>query len=87
MSGYPGYGGSSGTLTTVSESQLTSGLIELSIYGVISLYEQFPTPAATTEAPKDGTPPTPKDPKDKGQLPQDPMITDPKTPKMRRRVR
>jgi hypothetical protein len=37
MMGYPG----SGTLTTVSESQLTSGLVELSIYGVVSLYEKY----------------------------------------------
>jgi hypothetical protein len=38
---------------TVSESQLTSGLIELSIYGVVSLYEKY-QPNAEAAA---GTPP------------------------------
>ncbi|MBA4062875.1 MAG: hypothetical protein C0501_04050 [Isosphaera sp.] len=42
---------------TVSESQLTSGMIELSVYGIVSLYEKPDAPGP--EAPKDG-----KDPKD-----------------------
>jgi hypothetical protein len=44
---------------TVSESQLTSGLIELGVYGIVSLYEQPPAPDA--KDPKDGN--EPKDPK------------------------
>jgi hypothetical protein len=42
-----------GTLTTVSEAQLTSGLVELSIYGIVSLYEKY-DPAKDTTAPKEG---------------------------------
>jgi hypothetical protein len=34
-----------GTLTSVSESQLTAGLVELTIYGVVSLYEKYQAPA------------------------------------------
>jgi hypothetical protein len=55
MGGMGGFGPFSmgGTLTTVSEAQLTSGLVELSIYGVVSLYERY-DPAKDTSAPKDG---------------------------------
>ena len=42
-----------GSLTTVSEAQLTSGLVELSIYGIVSLYEKY-DPAKDTTAPKEG---------------------------------
>jgi hypothetical protein len=84
----PFFGGS-GTMTTVSESQLTAGLIELSVYGVVSLYEKYSPEQATEATAKDTKDSTPKDPapKDNGQTPKDPMPQDPKTPKMRRRVR
>jgi hypothetical protein len=55
-----GVGGPGGSLTTVTESQLTSGLVELTIYGVVSLYEKYQPPgaadAATAAAPAPGTP-------------------------------
>ncbi|MDB5312963.1 MAG: hypothetical protein JWO38_7165 [Gemmataceae bacterium] len=41
--------GGGGTLSTVTETQLTAGLVELTVYGVVSLYEKYqaqPTPAA-----------------------------------------
>ncbi|MBA4187968.1 MAG: hypothetical protein C0467_08105 [Planctomycetaceae bacterium] len=77
--------GLSGNLTTVSESQLTSGLIELSVYGVVSLYEKF---VAAGEVSKDPViEPKPKDkepkvdPKAKGAEPKakEPVVPDPKT--------
>jgi hypothetical protein len=44
--GFP-FGGDSGSLTTISEGQLTAGLVELTIYGIVSLYEKYTeTPAA-----------------------------------------
>jgi hypothetical protein len=47
--------------STVSESQITSALVELSIYGVISLYEKYdPNRTSETAAPASPTPsPTP----------------------------
>lgn len=42
-----------GSLTTVSEAQLTSGLVELSIYGIVSLYEKY-DPAKDPTATKEG---------------------------------
>jgi len=45
--------GMGGTLTTVSEAQLTSGLVELSIYGIVSLYERY-DPAKDTSISSDG---------------------------------
>ena len=59
--GSGGFGGmGSGNSSTVSEAQATSGLIELTIYGIVTLYEKYddkppeavvpPTPAATTPA-------------------------------------
>jgi hypothetical protein len=52
--GYNPYGESGGTYgsggLTVSESQLTSGLIELTIYGVVSLYEKYAPPGETPPA-------------------------------------
>ncbi len=41
-----GPGGPGGSSLIASESQITSGLVELSIYGVVSLYEKFTEPAA-----------------------------------------
>ena len=51
--------GGGGSLTTVSEAQLTSGLVELSVYGIVSLYEKYdpakdPTAAKDGDAKKDG---------------------------------
>jgi hypothetical protein len=89
--------GAGGIPSTVSESQLTSGLIQLSVYGVVSLYSspEAPPPADASAAPKD-TDPKDKDPKDKDPKDKDPkkdpkdkdpkkdtMPTDPKTPKSR----
>lgn len=42
-SGYPGS-------TTLSEGQLTAGLIELNIYGIVSLYEKYEAKEATEAA-------------------------------------
>lgn len=71
--------------TSVSEAQITSGLVELSIYGIVSLYEKY------TEAPKadattpNGPPPGPGPmPPGPGPMPPAPMNTNTK-PKMRRR--
>ena len=81
--GFP-FEGSGGTLTSVSEAQLTSGLVELSVYGIVSLYEKYTPPADPN--PKDKEPdPKDKDPKDKD--PKDPAPMTPVTPKMRVRRR
>ncbi|MBY0460902.1 MAG: hypothetical protein K2V38_26580, partial [Gemmataceae bacterium] len=42
-SGFPGGPGSEGGFggTLVSESQVTSGLVELTVYGVVTLYEKY----------------------------------------------
>ena len=89
---YPGSGGV--TASTVSESQLTSGLIELSVYGVVSLYSSPDSPPVDPVAkkdPKDQTaaPPVPNPQAPKDPLPKNPMPADPKSPKMRvrRKVR
>ncbi len=55
----PAFPGSGGVL---SEAQLTSGLIELSIYGIVSLYEKYTPPAETTTPPAGTTPTTPSPP-------------------------
>jgi hypothetical protein len=52
----PAFPGSGGVL---SEAQLTSGLIELSIYGLVSLYEKYTPPAETATSPSGTTPTTP----------------------------
>jgi hypothetical protein len=67
-----GFGGS-GTLTTVSESQLTAGLIELSVYGIVSLYEKY-SPEIAEAAAKD---PNTKDPNSKEPAPKDTTPKDP----------
>ncbi len=66
----------SGGLTTVSESQLTSGLIELSVYGVVSLYEKY---APSGEVSKDPVEPKVKEPKVDPKPKVEPKVTDPKT--------
>lgn len=70
--GYDPYSEMGGPSTAVSEAQLTSGLVELSLYGIVSLYEKYPTPVAEGEpmekkndAPTDGK----KDEKPKDALP------------------
>jgi hypothetical protein len=83
-------GGPNGS--SVSEAQITAGLIELSVYGVISLYEKFetakapdaPTPVATGPGSgPPGTPPAPGAPPPGG--PPAPGPTNP-PPKKRRRI-
>lgn len=84
-----------GRLTSVSEAQLTSGLVELGVYGIVSLYERY-NPATDPDAAKEGEakeptkepsdkePTAPKDPKDKDQKdPKDPMSATPTNPKKR----
>jgi hypothetical protein len=95
---YNPYGMGGGTMTTVSESQLTAGLIELSVYGVVSLYEKYVPPgegqpADGAAAPKDKDAKDTKDqgdskePKDKDKEPKDPMTAPTTEPKKRVRRR
>ena len=50
--GYGGYGGTANAATALSDAQATSGLVELSIYGIVTLYEKFDAnPAAAATAP------------------------------------
>jgi len=96
MGSYDPYSGSSGSLTSVSEAQLTSGLVELSIYGIVSLYEKY-NPATDTAAdattPKEGEPkdkekePKDKEPKEKEPKEKDALPTAPANSKMRVRRR
>lgn len=85
LPGLPGGGMGGGAAATVSEAQLTSGLIELEVYGIVSLY--YNPEAAAAEADKkdkgtvpskDGVP-TPKDgvptPKDAVPTPKDAVPT------------
>lgn len=61
----PGLGGSPGSYgpaATVSESQITSGLVELSIYGIVSLYEKFEAPKVDGAPPASGPNPNPAPP-------------------------
>lgn len=84
-SGGPGYAGSGSSV--VSDSQITSGLIELSVYGVVSLYELPKAPdAAAAPAPNTPVPntPVPNTPIPNAPMPMAPNAT---PPKMRRRVR
>ncbi|MCS6863551.1 MAG: hypothetical protein RMJ56_17485 [Gemmataceae bacterium] len=59
------YGSTSG-LPTVTDSQITAGLVELTIYGIVSLYEKYPEPKVepkedqpNTEQPQKKTTPPP----------------------------
>ncbi|QDU23440.1 hypothetical protein [Urbifossiella limnaea] len=58
----PGPGSPGGTLTSISESQLTAGLVELTIYGIVSLYEKYqvPTDPNAPATPTAATTPTPE---------------------------
>jgi hypothetical protein len=86
----PGSPGSTPGASIASESQITAGLVELSIYGVVSLYEKYTeAPPANAAAPANGTapttppgPPAPTPPAVPPGMPPGPM-----PPKMRRRVR
>ena len=85
--GYPGSGYPGGGSSVVSESQITSGLVELSVYGIVSLYEKYEAPKPTDAAGAPSTPPSapnvPTTP-----VPMDPAPpTNPAPPKMRRRLR
>ena len=48
--GMPGMYGS-GSMNTLTESQLTAGLVELTVYGIVSLYEKYEAPAAAADQP------------------------------------
>lgn len=94
MGSFDPYGEGSGSLTTVSEAQLTSGLVELSIYGIVSLYEKYNAAADTAAdaaTPKEGEAkdkePKEKDPKEKDPKEKDALPTAPTNPKMRVRRR
>jgi hypothetical protein len=95
----PGYGGTGygpgfgagGAITSVSEAQLTSGLIQLNVYGVVSLYsnpDAVPVnPVAPTEPEAKEGDPSDKEPKDKDNEPKEPMPGTTPAPKTRRRFR
>ncbi len=76
--GYNPYGptvpGSGGVL---SEAQLTSGLIELTVYGLVSLYEKYTPPAAANPVAASGTSPGSGD---KGSSPSDVPQSPPHNP-------
>ncbi|VTS00913.1 Uncharacterized protein OS=Planctomyces brasiliensis (strain ATCC 49424 / DSM 5305 / JCM 21570 / NBRC 103401 / IFAM 1448) GN=Plabr_4059 PE=4 SV=1 [Gemmata massiliana] len=77
-SGYPGSNSS-----VASESQVTSGLVELSVYGIVSLYEKYEAPK-----PADGAATTPTNaPEPTAPAPNTPAPAPNTTtpPKMRRR--
>jgi hypothetical protein len=89
-SGFPGAaaGGPSGS--TVSEAQVTSGLVELSVYGVISLYEKFEpgkADAAASAGTGSGKAPDPAPGSGKAPDPVKPPGPTTTTPKKRRRTR
>jgi hypothetical protein len=73
---YTPYGPPGGGLTSVSQSQLTSGLIELHIYGVASLYEKYAPEQEAADAEKEAKEKEAKDKEakdkeDKGTTPAD----------------
>ncbi len=73
-----GEGGPAGsTSATVTEAQLTSGLIELTVYGMVSIYEKFDKPGEGQANP--GGPNTPGTPASTGTT-----TTPPKKPRTRR---
>jgi hypothetical protein len=68
---FGGFGGFGGSLfSTISDAQANSGLVELTVYGIVSLYEKYdakkegdaaapPADAPKTDAPKADTPAAP----------------------------
>jgi hypothetical protein len=79
-----GFEGGSSSGGAVSESQITSGLVELSIYGIVSLYEKYVDPKEAEAAAKEKENKEKEKEKEKGANP--PMPADPKNGKMRRRA-
>lgn len=75
-SGFPGSAGGA----TVTEGQLTSGLIELTLYGIISLYEKFEEPKAE-DAPPAETPAAPPADTEKPKADETPKPADADKPK------
>ncbi len=53
-----GYGGGAGGPAGAEDQQVTSGLVELSLYGIVTLYEKYEAPAAAG-TPADPAPATP----------------------------
>ncbi len=58
-----GFGGGGGA--AVTEAQATSGLVELTVYGIITLYEKYDTKVADGTAPPVAPPAPPKPPANK----------------------
>lgn len=83
MMGGPGYPGGGSGSSVVTEAQITSGLVELSVYGVVSLYEapKAPAPDAATD-PKTGNTPAPNTPAPNPPAPNAPTpnVSAPNTP-------
>jgi hypothetical protein len=76
----PGFEGGNQSQGAVSESQITSGLVELSIYGVVSLYEKYVDPKEAEAKEKEKE-------KEKEKDKENPTRPDAKGTKMRRRGR
>ena len=74
MPGFPGFPGS-GAPRSSNEDQIAANLVELSVYGITTLYEKFEAPAAKTdgtdEMPKGMTPMDTPMPKDMGPMPKE----------------
>lgn len=88
--GMPGASPFGKQASTVSESQITSGLVELSIYGVVSLYEKYAPPKDEASAGAVTAPtPTPAPAPSNNAPPTEPTPAAPNkpAPKMRRRAR
>ena len=60
--GMPGGFGSGSSAPAVAEEQVTSGLVELSLYGIVTLYERYEVAAPAAPAPADAPPPQPAAP-------------------------
>ena len=71
---------------TVSSSQVTAGLVELSIYGIVSIYEKYQPPKTEAKTEGTGTPGTPAPTPDPKTPAPAPMTPNTPAPKMRRRV-
>lgn len=75
----------------MSEAQLTSGLVELQVYGIVSLYEKYVPPEDPNAVPEKESEPKEKEPKDKNSKEKDPKDPMPMTPttnknRVRRRI-
>jgi len=75
--GFPGFG--SGAPRSSNEDQIAANLVELSVYGITTLYEKFEAPAAKTDGADEPLTPMPKGmtpmdtpmPKDMGPMPKE----------------